>query len=148
MRGTFLNTKGFLDLLGNERRGTVVNLTSAAGVMVFPAMSSYSISKLASLQLVAFVAAENPNVTAVALHPGIVKTDMTLPMFFPFAKDTPELIGGLGVWLATEKSTFMSGRYMECNWSVDDLIARRDDIVSEGKLMISLKAELGKEQFE
>ena len=136
-----------MKLLG-DKKGSVVNLTTGAAVMVFPTMSSYSISKLASLQLAAFVAAENPNVTAVALHPGIAMTDMTLPMFVPFAKDTPELIGGVGVWLATEKAAFLSGKYIESNWSVDDLAARKDEIVSEGKLTISLKGEFGKQQFE
>jgi NAD(P)-dependent dehydrogenase (short-subunit alcohol dehydrogenase family) len=136
-----------LGLLG-EKKGTIVNLTTGAAIMVFPTMSSYSISKLASLQLTAFVTAENPNVTAVALHPGIVMTEMTLPMFFPFAKDTPELIGGLGVWLATDKAAFLTGKYIESNWSVDDLTARKDEIVSEGKLTISLKGEFGKKQFK
>ena len=63
-----------------------MNLTSAAAVMVFPGTSAYSLSKLASTQMLAFVAAENPNVTAVAMHPGIVMTDMTLDFFVPVCK--------------------------------------------------------------
>lgn len=47
-----------------------------------------------------YVAAENPDVFAVAVHPGIVATDMTDSMFQRFALDTPELAGGLVVWLA------------------------------------------------
>jgi hypothetical protein len=95
----------------------------------------------------AFVAAENPNVTAVALHPGIVITDMTADMFRPFAKDTPELVGGVGVWLSTEKASFLNGKYVEVNWDVDELTARKDDIVSGGKLSLGLNAELGKHLF-
>lgn len=115
VRGVFLITQGFLRLLGKERKGSIVTLTTAAAVMVFPGMSSYSLSKLASMQLQAFIAAENPNVTAVALHPGIVLTDMTLDYFLPYAKDTPELVGGVGVWLSTEKAEFLNGRYIEAN---------------------------------
>jgi hypothetical protein len=66
----------------------------------------------------------------------------------PFAKDTPELVGGLGVWLATEKAAFLNGKYIESNWSVDDLMARKGEIVSEGKLSIVLKGEFGQRQFE
>jgi NAD(P)-dependent dehydrogenase (short-subunit alcohol dehydrogenase family) len=142
-RGTFLITQRFLKLLGKERSGWIVTVTTAAAIMVFPGMSAYSLSKLASLQMQAFVATENPNVTAVALHPGIVMTEMTGDFFKPFAKDTPGLVGGLGVWLSTEKAAFLSGKYVEANWSVDDLVARKDEIASQGKLKIDLVGELG-----
>lgn len=140
-------TQEFLKLLGEERKGSIVNLTSAVAVMVFPGMSAYSLSKLAITQMMAFVAAENPNVTAVALHPGIVMTDMTVDFFVPFAKDTPGLVGGVAVWLSTEKAAFLSGKYIESNWSVDDLVTRKEEIVSQGKLKIDLAGELGQEQF-
>lgn len=140
-------TQEFLKLLGEERKGSIVNLTSAVAVMVFPGMSAYSLSKLAITQMLAFVAAENPNVTAVAMHPGIVMTDMTLDFFVPFAKDTPGLVGGVAVWLSTEKAAFLSGKYIESNWSVDDLVTRKEEIVSQGKLKIDLIGELGQEQF-
>lgn len=97
MRGVFLLTQGFIKLLGKERKGWIVNLTSAVAVTVFAGMSGYSLSKLSGLQLQAFIAAENPNVIATSLHPGLVLTDMTLDYFRPFAKDTAELIGGVGV---------------------------------------------------
>jgi NAD(P)-dependent dehydrogenase (short-subunit alcohol dehydrogenase family) len=90
-------SQGFLKLLGKEKKGTIVNLTTGLALMVMPTTSSYSLSKLVIIQLQAYIAAENPNVTAVALHPGIVKTDMTNPIFEPFALDTPTLIGGVGV---------------------------------------------------
>ncbi|KAE8441546.1 hypothetical protein EG329_004854 [Mollisiaceae sp. DMI_Dod_QoI] len=148
VRAAFLLAQGFAALLGKERKGNIVNLTTAGAIMVFPGMSSYSLSKLASLQLQAFIAAEHPNISAVALHPGIVMTDMTLDFFIPFAKDTPELVGGVGVWLSTEKASFLSGKYMESNWSVDDLVARQDEIVQQGKLSVGLKGDFGSEQFE
>ncbi|KAH7413157.1 putative oxidoreductase ucpA [Cadophora sp. MPI-SDFR-AT-0126] len=148
VKGVFLLTQGFLRLLGKERKGSIVALSTSAAFMAFPGMSCYSISKLASTQLQAFVAAENPNVTAISVHPGIVLTDMTLDAFRPYAKDTPELVGGLGVWLSTEKAEFLNGRYIEANWSVDDLVARKEEIVGKGKLSVKLEAELGYEQFE
>jgi len=115
VRGTFIVTQGFLKLLGKERKGAIINLTTFAAHMPFPGLSSYSISKLALTQLQAFVAVECPNVTAVAVHPGLILTDATLDYFKPFAKDSPELLGGLGVWLATEKAAFLSGKYVEVN---------------------------------
>lgn len=148
MRGSFLVTQGFLKLLGKERKGAIINLTTFAAHMPFPGLSSYSISKLALTQLQAFVAVECPNVTAVAIHPGLILTDATLDYFKPFAKDSPELLGGLGVWLATEKAAFLSWKYVEVNWSVDELMERKEEIVKEGKLSIGIKGDFGSEQFE
>lgn len=65
----------------------------------------------------AYVAAENPNVLAVAVHPGIVPTEMTIESFMPFAKDTPGLVAGLGVWLASWEGgrEFLNGRFVSAN---------------------------------
>jgi len=135
-------------LLGKDRKGTIVNVTSAGAHMIIPTMSSYNLSKLAITQFTAYVSAENPNVNAVALHPGIFKTDMTLEMFMRFANDKPELVGGVAVWLATEKAEFLKGKYIESYWSVDDLVARKEEIVAEGKLSLVLKGDFGKKFFE
>jgi NAD(P)-dependent dehydrogenase (short-subunit alcohol dehydrogenase family) len=138
VRGTFFVTKGYLQLLGKEQKGTVIDLTTGAAVSIFPTLSSYSLSKLVALQIQAYVAAENPNVTAVAVHPGVLMTDMTADAFKRFALDTTELVGGVGVWLATDKAAFLTGKYISANWSVDELVERKEEISSEGKLSIAL----------
>ena len=46
--------------------------------MVRPGVSVYSLSKMAAFQMMPFIAAENLQVTAVGLHPGIVKTKLVL----------------------------------------------------------------------
>lgn len=110
-------------------------------------MSSYPLSKLVALQIQAYVASENPNVIATTLNPGAVMTDMMTDMFKRFAKDTPELGGGVGNWLASGKAAFLNGKYITANWCVDELSSRKDEIVSEGKLSIDLVVKFGKEQF-
>lgn len=111
-------------------------------------MSSYLLAKLASLQLAAHVAAETGgNVTAVGLHPGLVRTDMTSDYFRPFALDTPGLVGGTAVWLCSEAARFLDGRFVAANWDVDDLWERRAEIVDKGLLKIDMAGELGAEQF-
>jgi NAD(P)-dependent dehydrogenase (short-subunit alcohol dehydrogenase family) len=60
----------------NPRRAAVVAFTA---VVVFPAtqlvnLSGYITSKLAVIKLMEFLAAENPNVFAAALHPGMIET--------------------------------------------------------------------------
>lgn len=80
IKGTFLMTRGFLALLGTERKGSVVTLSTGVASAVFPSLSSYSLSKLGGLRLAEYVAAEYPNVTSIAVQPGIVMTDMVTGM--------------------------------------------------------------------
>lgn len=115
---------------------------------VIPNISSYCLTKLIDLQLQAFVAAENPNVTAIGLHPGIVDTDLMDADFRHFAKDTLALAGGAAVWLTTDEAKFLSGRYVSANWAVDELVERKEEIVGEGKLKVALVGTFGKGQFE
>ncbi|KAF2664020.1 hypothetical protein BT63DRAFT_429554 [Microthyrium microscopicum] len=100
------------------------------------------------LQLTAFVAAENPNVAAFALHPGVVPTDMLVDSFKKFALDKPELVGGTATWLATDQARFLTGRFINSNWSVDDLLARKDEIGGGDQLKIALQGKFGAEQFQ
>ena len=147
VKGTALMCKGFLQLLGSEKRGSIVNITAGLAVMVRPGASGYSLSKMVAHQITAFIAAENPNVTAVGLHPGIVKTRLVSGPFAKFAKDTPALVGGVSVWLTSKDARFLSGRLVASNWSVDDLISRKAEIAKENLLTIQLNAELKPQQF-
>lgn len=129
----------------------IITLTTGAAYLVFPTMSAYGISKLAVLELMAYVAAENPNVVATALHPGVVNTEMTKDVFKRFALDTPELVGGIGVWLAGWEGadrSFLSGRFVASNWDVEDLLGRKDEILGKDLLKMDLNAKLGAEQFQ
>lgn len=110
-------------------------------------MSSYFLSKLAALQLSAFVAAENENVTAVSVHPGLVATDMTLDMFRPFAFDAPALVGGTAVWLCSGRARFLGGRFVAVNWDVEELEGRREEIVRDGLLEVGIRGEFGADLF-
>ena len=58
-----------------------------------------------------FIVAETPQVTAVGLHPGIVKARLISGEMSRFAKDTPALVGGVVVWLATEVARFLCGGF-------------------------------------
>ncbi|CEJ62741.1 hypothetical protein PMG11_11232 [Penicillium brasilianum] len=143
VKGTFLMTQNFLQLNGKDSNMTVINVTSAAALNSFPCLSSYSLSKLCQIRLQDFIRVENPNVQTFSLHPGIVMTRMTPTFFERFSNDTFDLVGGVTVWLASKQAEFMSGRYMSVNWSVDELVERKDEIVSNGLLEIKLHGKFG-----
>lgn len=151
MRGTFLTTQHFLKQLPSPNTpAKIITLTTGAAYQVYPNMSAYGIGKLVVLELMAYVAIENPNVVATALHPGIVDTDMTADQFKRFALDSPELVGGVGTWLAGWEGPdrgVLSGRFVAANWDMEDLVTRREEILEKELLKMNLDAKLGVEQF-
>lgn len=113
-----------------------------------PTMSGYVDSKLAALQLIAYIGAAYPNITAVSLNPGLMDTDMILDTFRPFHQDTPDFVASVALWLISEKAKFLSGRLVIVNWDVDELVERKDEIVEKDLLKIKFGANLGAEQFQ
>ncbi|KAF2024132.1 NAD(P)-binding protein [Setomelanomma holmii] len=151
IRGTFLVTHNFLKSLPSpDTPAKIVTLTTGAAYEIFPGLSAYGLSKLAVFELMTYVAAEKFNVVAVALHQGIVDTEMTVDVFKRFALDTPELVGGVGVWLASweQSRDFLSGRFVTANWDVDDLVKMKEQILEWNLLKMNINAKLGAEQFE
>ncbi|KAF2716179.1 NAD(P)-binding protein [Polychaeton citri CBS 116435] len=146
LRGTYLTTRAFLKQLVNSKRGTVINLSSGAGIVVLPGMSAYGLSKLAIMRFTECIAAEAENVMAVSLDPGTVNTDMqnTMPEgFSKFARDTPELAGAMAVWLSTEHSLFLNGRVVSSTWPVDELVSRKEEILAGSDLKVILQGKFG-----
>jgi NAD(P)-dependent dehydrogenase (short-subunit alcohol dehydrogenase family) len=101
----------------SKSSASVIFLSSGAALIALPGGSAYSLSKLADLRLASFVAVERPDVHSVAIHPGIVPTDMATDFFKPYAVDTPELAGGVVNWATNAESGFLAGRYISVNVS-------------------------------
>ncbi len=51
------------------------------------------------------------------------------------------------MYLASPEAQFLSGRYMSANWDVDELEARKDDIIKRDLLKMDLKGEFGSDLF-
>jgi NAD(P)-dependent dehydrogenase (short-subunit alcohol dehydrogenase family) len=144
VNATYLATRAFLKQLSpSVSSPTIINTSSLAGVepsLVKPGSSAYCVGKFAVLKLTEFVAIENPSVRVFAYHPGGVMTDLVANVFPPealksgFWSDTPELAGGYCLWMSSPRGEFMRGRYGSVNWDVQELEARRDEIL-EGELL-------------
>jgi NAD(P)-dependent dehydrogenase (short-subunit alcohol dehydrogenase family) len=147
-KGTFLVSRAFIRLLPKDAPATVITLVTGAAWQVFPNISGYSISKAVGLNVNQHIAAGYPNITAVSLHPGLVDTDMLMESFRHFTLETPELVGGVAVWLSHPHAHFLSGRTIASQWSVDDLLERKDEITSKNLLRLDLTGELGAHQFQ
>ena len=84
-------TQHFLNLLGSESVGYIINITSAGGVFFTPGPDSYGMCKLLELQMQRYLAASSPNVIATALHPGAILTNITAPEFVALFHENIEL---------------------------------------------------------
>ncbi|KAJ5288794.1 hypothetical protein N7478_001824 [Penicillium angulare] len=145
VKGTFLVTKAFIKETGSSPSAptSIITITSQASLGNPPGMGAYSMAKLALSKLMAYIASEHPDITAVVLDPGIVATDManSVPFLAPFLNDTPELVGGSGVWMASGDKKYLSGRYVSVNWDVEEIERRKDEIISENQLKFFIKAK-------
>lgn len=149
IKGTFLMSHAFIEQLpSKDTTATIINLVTLAAWKVFPHLSGYGISKAGALNLAQHIASGYPNITAISLHPGLLDTDMLMDQYRRFTLQTPELIGGLGVWLCHPHANFLSGRAIASYWSVDDLVARKEEIISKDLLKMDLTGNFNGAQFQ
>lgn len=81
------------------------------------------------------------SVIAFAINPGAIVTEMALRLpeeFHHIFVDTPELASHTMVWFVRERREWLAGRYFSCNWDVDELEAKKQDIVDGDKLKVRL----------
>jgi NAD(P)-dependent dehydrogenase (short-subunit alcohol dehydrogenase family) len=98
---------------------------------------AYNVSKLACNRLIEHIVNDHgaAGICAYALHPGAVVTPQTRnhsaanDIWKEVLSDDPGLAGAFCVWLSREKREWLSGRFVSCNWDVEELEARKEDIV-------------------
>lgn len=85
--GTLAQFRAFAANKAEKDAAFVSVNTLAAHAGPFPKMSGYAVSKLATLELVAYAAAEYPEVRVVSFHPGVLETDMGTKAGLPLSRD-------------------------------------------------------------
>jgi len=103
VRGTFLCARAALPGMIRRREGRIINLSSSVGIRPTPYSTAYSVSKAAVAHLTACLALETKEhgVSAFAIHPGTVLTEMTRQII-----DTPDG----QTWLPRTRNTFEEKR--------------------------------------
>jgi NAD(P)-dependent dehydrogenase (short-subunit alcohol dehydrogenase family) len=138
--GTWRIAKAFMPLLLETEEGahTLIASTSLAAHSVDSSLCpvSYNVSKCGVNRLVEHIANDHSGIQAFALHPGAVLTPQTQghkgAMWDDFSADSSDdegLAGAMCVWLSKERRAWLSGRYVSCNWDVEELTQKKDDIV-------------------
>jgi len=143
VRGTYTVSRAFLPLMiecGGDK--TIINLTSIAAHFVVN-VNAYCMSKLAVMRFTELLVAEygSQGVVSFAVHPGSIATDMGDMLPEPMKVtlvDTIEIASHSIVWLAGERREWLSGRYFACQWDVDELTAKKQEIVDGDKLKMRM----------
>lgn len=148
-KGTFLMTRSFIRQLPDiDSTATIINVTTAGAWSIIPPSSGYCLSKLVGLQLIPFISESYPNITAIALHPGMLDTGMFHESMRHFDLDTPDIAGAFAVWLSHPHAKFLSGRFVAAQWSVDQLLDRKDEILGGRQLLLTVPGPFGPKQFQ
>lgn len=122
-------------------------IAATGGALVMPVaatlgLSGYLVAKLALCKTIEYLAAENPNILCVALHPGMVDTLIfrksgATPEALPM--DTPKLPAGFSLWVTSPAAKFLTGRLVFANWDVKELKGMEQEIASSNKLTVGVE---------
>lgn len=124
----------------DQTKGYLIIISSGAAQFRIPLASDYCVSKHAVVRFNEFVAmgkqprhsplsrltpssAEHPDVKSFAVHPGSIKTDTSMnnPAWEPYMIDSPRLPAATALRLTSGKDNYLSGRFVSCNWDLDEV---------------------------
>jgi len=131
VKGTFLTVKEVIPYMINEKRGSIINISSMWGVAGGSMETVYSASKAAVIGFTKALAKEvGPSGIKVnSIAPGVVKTDMISNLSLedleglkeetPLGRiGTPEDIAGVAYFLASKESDFITGQIIGVNGGI------------------------------
>ncbi|KAI1107212.1 NAD(P)-binding protein [Jackrogersella minutella] len=139
VKGVYLCSRSFIPLLLEGELKTNVLTTSAGAVAVIPKASAYQSTKFVVCRLAEFMAAEyeDQGLVCFAVHPGGIKTELAFHMpdyMHGILVDEPRLPGDCLAWLTAENRPWLSGRYVNCKWDMEELVTKKEDIVKNDLL--------------
>jgi 3-oxoacyl-[acyl-carrier protein] reductase len=128
LNGTFFCTREALKLMSAKNRGSIINMSSVAGLHGIPIAAHYGAAKAGILGFTRSVAQEmaSRHIRVNAICPGWVETPMT-EHFSPFLKmalmarvpllrwGQPEEIAATALFLASDESSYFTGQWLSPN---------------------------------
>ncbi|KAF7550349.1 hypothetical protein G7Z17_g5777 [Cylindrodendrum hubeiense] len=136
VRGNFNLLQAFHPFAA-ERATVIHNSSSVIHLPFLEGYSSYRASKLAAYKLFEYYHEENPSLTVIHFHPGLIggtglsgKISASVEKF-GLVYDDVALSGDFAVWAASEEAKFLNGRFVWAAWDVNELKAIKDEIAAD-----------------
>ncbi|PVF94809.1 NAD(P)-binding protein [Serendipita vermifera] len=136
-KGPYLLSRGLIKFNPDNYGATFIALTSGINEE-FTNNAAYQLSKIPPIKLVQILNAEYRNIRAYAVNPGVVPTDSLLESFKPFAHDKPTLVAAVCVWLCSPQADFLSGRFLDARWDMEQVVARKEEITKGDWLKLAI----------
>lgn len=145
VRGAFLCTQAVLPGMIALGGGRVIEMASLTGTRAYPPITATSVSKTALIRMSEGLAATaGPlGISAFAIHPGIVKTELLLSygMNIPESAYVPAALAAeMCVRLASGKYDALSGRFLTVNDDLDALVRDLRASSDSDKLTLRIQA--------
>jgi NAD(P)-dependent dehydrogenase (short-subunit alcohol dehydrogenase family) len=126
--------------------GHLILISSIGAQFVRPGASDYQTTKHAINRLCEFVNADHgeDGVKCFAIHPGGIPTALAKNMpeeIHSILLDKTDLPAGFAVWLCSGIADWARGRYLSCNWDVDELAQFKDRILQDDLLVNRLRTK-------
>ena len=154
--GQYLCIRNVIKGMKENRSGTIINITSGAGIKALPYMSAYVISKTAMIRLTEQIALESAEygIKAFAVSPGVVNTDMTKNAYasegwkkwMPWLEEKvksgeavpPEKVAKLILLLSSGAADELSGCLVSSTDDVEQLIKQQKNLDDESYLKLRI----------
>ncbi|KAI0036333.1 NAD-P-binding protein [Vararia minispora EC-137] len=138
VRGTFSFIHAALPELV-KTKGQIIFTSSGMAHIRISGRSDYIISNHTANRLVELVSLEYPEVKTYAVHPGVVETPLSQQVDPPVPRtDPPEVMAATALWLTARNAEFLSGRYINATWDLNEVVAKKDEIIRDNLLVTKL----------
>lgn len=149
--GTAAVTQGYLQARAKQNakdEAVVLTVNSIAAYnFLLPNLTSYSASKAALWRMMELVSTDVSTsglvpggVRFISIHPGAVKTAMATKSGLEGAMPETDaaLVAEFITWAASREATFLANRFAWVSWDVDELVARKEEILDKDLLRTAI----------
>ncbi|VDC03953.1 unnamed protein product [Peniophora sp. CBMAI 1063] len=131
-----------------KTKGHIIVTTSGAAHMRLPLTSDYIVSKYAIGRFAEILALDYPELSVYIFNPGAIATPGALEAQAQIEikgtiqmPDSIDLPAATCLWLTDHNNLdakFLSGRYVEASWDLNEVLAKKEEIVRDDLLVTKL----------